>query len=939
MTTRQARSDTGRRPTLPRPRANFRVPLFFIWPAALLALSGCGKDGGVDLPAAAHGTSPAQAYEALFSDVFLPVGPDASGGGSFGTWETDAFGMPLFRYNIDQRLDPRASYFTSWGTSRDHWHQLGNDAVTATAHNDGYVQFWHWGRGGKCLNRYEPERMNVSGGFRYVKVADEVWNTLYQPDSFDRFERVFGIGYFEKRTERRGIFLLERTYAPFGDPPLLVSETEVTNRTAAPQEIVLWEYWDFNLYELLVAPIMTAPIGAIFESLRWSFNRNFLAASSWNESNEMLSIDLSLAPGVAAPPREAISIEDFYPEPCLLASLTGRPDFFCSDQRSFFGSGGLDRPDALTRTSACRLLPRGEPDIGQACLAMGKRLQLGPGESARVAYAFGSGPLESVLPWIQTLRQAPERNFQDTMDAWISNRIDFVTPEPEWLRREILWHGYYLPAGAFREDYFSGSIVNQGSAYAYIQGLNGAHRDFALFSMPLVYLRPDLARQILEYTMRSQDAGTGEIPYAHQGYGFTTGALVHEESTDLDLFFLMAVAEYLGATRDFEFLEKPLPFYPLSAGKSGPVRQHIETALNHLERSVGTGPHGLIRAGSGDWNDVLIAFSPHPILTMAFGESNLNTAMACFVFPRLAGVLREVASDIADRLDARAQEFRERLLGEWTGTWMRRGYLGDGTWLGEDQLFLDAQPWALLAELWSPDQTATLLDRIQELLVSPSPAGALCLFPPNPAPYLVQGSDTNGGTWAAVDSWLAWAWSRYDPAQAWDFFLATTLYRHAEAYPEVWYGVWSGPDSYNAFYAERPGETFNWSFTPMTDFPVMNMNRHSGPLLDAIRLAGIEPAGERIRVCPALPFPEFVLRTPLLGAAYLADRHRGTYTPVVQGTFRFSVRLPRDLRPGTWKFLLNGVLSPAVEQNGCLLFEARAEPGRRIVWEILPDPG
>jgi len=933
----QVRPHPPSRATLRRPCAGSRPLSLLVLSAAILALSACGEGTGSRVPASPAGTSPAQAYAALFSDTFLPVRPNPSGGGSFGTWETDAFGVPVFRYTIDHRLDPRASYFTSWGTSRDHWHQLGNDAVTATAHNDGYVQLWHWGRGGKCLNRYEPGRMNFSGGFRFVAAGGEVWNTLYEPDTFDGFDRLFGLGYFEKHAERRGIVLRERTYAPFGDAPLLVSETEITNQAASSREVVVWEYWDFNLYELLFAPVMTAPLGAIFESLRWTFNQNFLASSSWDEENGILSIDLSLAPGVAAPPRDAVSLEDYYPEPCFLASLNGRPDFFCSDQRSFFGSGGLDKPDALIHGSDCRLLSPGERDIGQACLAMGKVLRLGPGEKARTAYAFGSGPLESVLPWIQALRQDPDRNFADTMDAWIGSRIDFVTPEPEWLRRETLWHGYYLPAGAFREDYFSGSIVNQGSAYAYIQGLNGAHRDFALFSMPLVYLRPDLAREILEYTMRSQDAATGEIPYAHQGYGFTTGVLVHEESTDLDLFFLMALAEYLGATRDFEFLQKAVPFYPLAAGRTGPVRDHLEMALNHLETSVGTGPHGLIRAGSGDWNDVLIAFSPHPILTMVLGESNLNTAMACFVFPRLADVLREALPDTAARLDARAHAFRTRLSGEWTGQWMRRGYLGDGTWLGEDQLFLDAQPWALLAGLWSPDQATTLLANVQDLLVSPSPAGALCLFPPNPAPYLVQGSDTNGGTWAAVDSWLAWAWSQHDPAKAWNFFLSTTLCRHAEAYPDVWYGVWSGPDSYNAFYAERPGETFNWSFTPMTDFPVMNMNRHSGPLLDAIRLAGIDPLGERIRICPSVPFPEFALRTPLIGVAYLADRHRGVYNAVATGTFRFSVRLPRDLKPGAWRFLLNGAPWPAVEQEGSLLFETQAEPGSRLLWEILPD--
>ena len=919
---------------------NSLIPCLLAALAALWA-AGCAEEGERSrlspLPPACR-TSPAEAFENLFADRFLPVCPDASGSGAFGEWEPDVFGAPGFRYTLDQHTDPRAAYFTSGGESRDHWHQLGNDTITVTAHNEGYLQFWDWGRGGKCVNRYQPDQGNFAGGFRFLKVGDEIWNTLYAPEEFSRFERRFGLGTFEKESLRDGILVRERSYVPYGNDPFILSETEIINQDTTPREVVVYEYWDFNLYELLVAPIMTAPLGALFEALRWNFNKNFVAGSSYDPDQRLLAVTPSLAPGVHAPPREAISMDDDYPDPCYLVSLSGPPDFYFSDQQAFFGDGGLLRPGALASGSLSQLLPEGTEEIGRAFLCMGKTLQLGPGERAFLAYAFGYGPVESAIPLIESFRRDPESNFERTMDAWIEHRIDFVTPEPEWLRRETMWHGYYLPSGAFQEDYFSGSIVNQGSAYAYIQGLNGAHRDFALFAMPMVYLRPDLAREILRYTMRSQDAETGEIPYAHQGYGFTTGAIVHEESSDLDLFFMLAMAEYLGATRDFDFLETQVPFYPLSSAVSGPVREHLEMALNHLEDSIGTGPHGLIRAGTGDWNDVLIAFSPHPLLTMTLGESNLNTGMACYLFPRLAELLAEPMPELAERLATKGEEFCSGLAGEWSGQWMRRGYLGDGTWLGKDQLFLDAQAWPLLAGLWDNDRAALVLKNIEDLLVTPSPAGALCLYPPNPAPYLVQGSDTNGGTWAAVDSWLAWAWAGYDPARAWSFFLQTTLHQHADAYPDIWYGVWSGPDSYNAFYADRPGETFNWSFTPMTDFPVMNMNRHSGPLLDVIRLAGIEPVGDRIRISPRLPFPEFTLRLPLLAIAYRSDRLRGYYNPVTEGTFRFSVRLPQALSPDACTFLLNGEESTAVEREGHLCFEAQGRPGNRIRWEILPSP-
>jgi hypothetical protein len=244
----------------------------------------------------------------------------------------------------------------------------------------------------------------------------------------------------------------------------------------------------------------------------------------------------------------------------------------------------------------------------------------------------------------------------------------------------------------------------------------------------------------------------------------------------------------------------------------------------------------------------------------------------------------------------------------------------------------------MLARLWDDAQTATLLGNIEGMLVEPSPAGALCLYPSYPPP-LVPGSDTNGGTWAAVDSWLAWAWSLYDPDKAWQFFLKSTLDRHAEAYPDVWYGIWSGPDSFNAFYADRPGETFNWSYTPMTDFPVMNMNRHSGPLLDAIRLAGIDPLGDRITISPRVPFERFSLRLPLIGIAYLQDRHRGAYSPIATGVFRFRVRLPAGLSAGNYRFLLNGAPTEARLAEGHLEFEAPGSPGNTIQWEILPDRG
>ncbi len=915
---------------------------FFRWiTACVLLLASCGgttPSAPPPPPAPSPAGDPEAAYEHLFDDTFFPVEPESSGSGIHGVWEPDRFGLPSYRYTINQLEDPRAATYTSRGSSSDHWHQLGNDAITLTAHNGGYIQFWDWSRGGKCINRYRPESDSYSGGFRFVRTErDTPWNTLYQPGEFPLYERLFGTGYVRKETLRDGLRIVETTYAPFGRDALVISETEITNTASFPRDVTLYEYWDFNLYQLLLAPIMTAPLGDLFEKARWTFQESFRVKTGFDPGSNLLTVVPSLTPGVEAPAETDIAINDYYPAACFLAALNFRPDVHYTDQQYFFGPSGPGEPEAVVRNAPSRLLPGETEDPDRACLVFGKHLHLEPGERVSISYAFGYAPEGSIPALLEPYRQETASHLQTTVDAWIRNRADLVVPEPGWLRREILWHGYYLPAGSFVESYFNGAVINQGSAYGYIHGMNGAHRDFALFSMPLVYLRPDLARETIRYTLRSQDADTGKIPYAHQGYGFTSGYLVHEESTDLDLFFLMALAEYLGATRDFGFLDTRVPYYPLSEGREGPVREHVEKALDHLEFHVGTGPNGLIRAGSGDWNDVLIAFSPSPLKTMTQGESNLNTGMACFLFPRLADLLRPHMPEAAQRMERMAQDWTGRLRQEWTGRWMRRGGLGDGTYLGEDKLFLDAQPWPLLGRLWTGEQAGILLHEIHETLVKPSPAGALCLYPPYPAP-LVPGSDTNGGTWAAVDSWLAWAWALYEPEKAWDFFLKTTLHAQAEAYPEIWYGVWSGPDSYNA-YADRPGETFNWSVTPMTDFPVMNMNRHSGPLLVTVRMAGIDPAGERILVSPRLPCSRFSLRLPLLGIAYLPDRHRGTYRPVCRGTFPFRVRLPEALSSENHRLLVNGHETSAVCLDGHLDFQVEAGPGETVRWEILPKSG
>jgi len=856
------------------------------------------------------------AFDRLFDGAWPPFDEEDYGAGSFGRWFNDSGGEPAYEYQVDQRTDPRARYYVTGGHSTDHWHLVGNDRIAATAHNGGYVQVYDWSRGGKILNRWDPARGHYAGGFKSLEIDGETLTTLWDrlPEGA-RQRRVFSVGYFEKRTSFRDVVITERIEAPPGDDPVLLSTTIIENKRATQLDLSVVECWDVNLHQLTAAPIMTHRFGKFFEWRRRRHNRHFRMHSDWDAALATLVISFKHTRRRRAPNPDKASALDWHPKPVFVAALDN--------------SGQLPVTCTSHITGNCPLLSR--------------RVQLNPGEATTLRYVFGCAEKERIagLSARYRPRSQVELGNEELSSAEKRARLEFVVPGAAWLGRELAWHSYYLQANAFYQDFYGAHFVDQGSAYSYLQGLSGAPRDFFLFALPMVYLRPDLAKEMLRFSMRSQDPASGAFSYAHIGYGKLSGFVVHNKSSDLDLFFLWALAEYLAATQDRAFLNEVVSYYPPCSAKSGTVLEHTRASFRHLTERVGLGPHGLVRCGTGDWNDLLITYSRVYPVTIWRGESSFNAGLAAVALPAFAEVVGPVDAAFAAELRAFAQQQSRALQSLWAGRWVMRGYLGYfGALLGKDRIFLDTQAFPAMAGVWDEGQIKTLFDTIHSLCVAPQPAGALSMWPPMKGPLLDPGSDTNGGTWAAIDSWIAWAWSKHDPKRAWDFYLKMTLAAHAEAYPDTWYGIWSGPDSYNAHYHARPGETFNVTFTPMTDFPVMNSNRHSGPLLDAIKFAGIEPRGDCIVIDPRMPFDSFAIRLPLIGVAYLPGRCRGYYAPTVDGAFRFAIRPPAAVDPASLTLKVNGDTVPlALDDSGRLRFEAPGSKAAKITWEIHPRSG
>lgn len=473
--------------------------------------------------------------------------------------------------------------------------------------------------------------------------------------------------------------------------------------------------------------------------------------------------------------------------------------------------------------------------------------------------------------------------------------VKFAGPDvPPWLTDELAWHSGQLQASAAYDAAFGESFVDQGSAYLYLQGASGAVRDLVLHALGLIPVRPDLARSNLIVAMQWTRAD-GHIYYTSTGFGNLSDAAIRSESTDLDFFLLWGLTRYVLETRDFAFLDRTVPF---AGGGESTVRDRFDLALRHAMDVTGTGPNGWVRVGTGDWSDGVLLFSPNPSLTRQKGESFFNTALALAVLPVAKSLVATWNPPLADEVAAWLERLRTAAESGWAGRWYVRGSFGDGGLLGTDRPFLESNLFALSAGLGLPEQRRMLADAIRAILDEPEPLGARIVYPPSElaGSLLEPGWDVNGGVWPALNGLLSPALAATDPEHAWRVFLENTLHAHAEAYPNVWYGTWTGPDSYNAFYAERPGETFVHLATPMTDFPAANMNVHSSVLSALDALVGIEPTVEGIRLDPKLPIGEWTYRSAVMSVEWARSSIRLDYHLPVEAGAVWMVRVPDGWR-------------------------------------------
>ncbi len=781
---------------------------------------------------------------------------------------------------------------------------------------------------------HAPAPHAYAGGFAYLDDGTEVWASAfrYRPLGAET-RRVFGMGYYETEMTYRGIRLTRHIYAPFGDTPLMLIDVEIENRNPNAIDLCYYEYWDVNVHQLKLEWLRTGIAAAVSDDQRREINDKFTPSIEWDVRWQALRFHQEPAVESAQSP-DAVSDIDWAPADIFLANLNDAPPAaIFANKATFFGNGGVRQPDAARERRAGDIGELADHRMPYCMVLRHDVLHLERGGRVTLRFAYGAARPDRALRFSHFFHTRASQ--PDTLECWKKHLAYFSTGQHPVLQREMAWHAYNLLSAGVYHSYYDAHLVPQGSAYLYLHGADGAPRDQALFVLPLTYLRPELARDTLRLIMRLTHATGGDIPYAFAGYGVHDGAGVHENPSDLDLFFLLAICEYIAATGDTAFLEEEEPFYPRGAippvVASTTVIEHVRIAALHLIDTVGIGEHGLIRIGDGDWSDSIVLETALNNLTrisyadsQTAGESVPNTQMALYVLPLAAALIELRDPVLAARLRQTADDLRTAAAAQWSqlGNWYVRAILRDyqnqPVPIDEDRINLEAQPWALISRLAADTGCeGQLIESIKTALDDPSPIGAT----------LVAG----GMVWPAISQLLTWGYTRSRPDLAWRSLQRNTFAAHAEAFPNIWINIWSGPDGVNS----SDGGTWCSPLTPMTDFPVMNANQDAMALLGLLRVCGIEPAPrcDGLIIAPKPPPERFVLDLPLLRLDVTPGRIAGEYRAAVDGERVLYVRPPQgamDMTASVNGRILNQPLWGTTEVTLSLAFKA----GQPVPFEV-----
>jgi cellobiose phosphorylase len=178
------------------------------------------------------------------------------------------------------------------------------------------------------------------------------------------------------------------------------------------------------------------------------------------------------------------------------------------------------------------------------------------------------------------------------------------------------------------------------------------------------------------------------------------------------------------------------------------------------------------------------------------------------------------------------REFRTQLNQAWlhdlgVRAFPRRAYTDYKTPLGEDNMWLEPQGYALLIPEFPNERKHKLFAQVEQRLLAGEPMGARQIERPTAQSSTPAGARENGGFWYALYGPLVLGVATFSKETAERLLRRMTFAQFASKFPDYWTGQWSASDSLDSSLLKTSGLSSNLTWCA---------HAHAWPLYCYLRL-------------------------------------------------------------------------------------------------------
>ena len=544
------------------------------------------------------------------------------------------------------------------------------------------------------ITRFRPNGVPMDGPGHYIYIRDDetgdYWTISWQPVGKPRehYSCRHGLSYSKYRCDYSGIDA-EQTLFVAMDDPVEIWDVKLRNDSGKKRKLSVFSYLEFSFHHVAMD--------------NQNFQMSLYAAGSRYE--------------------DGIIEHDLYYEEDGYQFFTAdfQPDGFDCLRDTFIGPYRTERNPQVVETGICQgSFEKG----GNHCGCLKKKLELEPGQEARLLYLLGEGGLEAGREMRKKYTAAKaDEDFARTAEFWDRKLscLQVSTPN-EGMNTELnIWNLYQSEINV---------MFSRFTSFIEVGGRVGlGYRDTAQDAMMVPHSNPEKCRsRIIELLRALTTTGYGlhlfeprwfEPREPQKDFKSPTvvptpdkSSIVHglkDACADDALWLVSSIVQYIRETGELSFAEELVTY---ADGGEGTVYEHMQRILDFSAREVGQ--NGICKGLRADWNDCL---------NLGGGESAMVSFLHYWAIGNFVALARKLGrTQDAERYEAmgeRVKEVSQNVL--WDGKWYIRGITADNRKIGtqadtEGKVHMECNTWAVLSGVADRERGLAAMDAVDEYL-------------------------------------------------------------------------------------------------------------------------------------------------------------------------------------------------------------------------------